>query len=523
MASSYNFDMPTQGRSIIKVIGVGGGGSNAVNHMFKQGIKDVEFVVCNTDKQALLASPVPTKMSIGDNLTEGLGAGANPERGRSAALESKEEIRELLNQGTKMVFITAGMGGGTGTGAAPVIAQVARELGILTVGIVTAPYKFEGPKKREAAEKGIREMSENCDTVLVILNEKIKEMYGSMPVSAAFAKANTVLTTAAKSIAEIITVTADVNVDFEDVKTVMKDSGAAVMGSAVTEGENRALRAAEEALSSPLLNNTDIFGAQKILLSIMSGQDAELEMDELSEITGFIQEKAGEGADVIFGHGIDAELGSSIRVTVIATGFTRDASVLTHPASTSGRAAAPQLEVYPCAVPAVVEAPVPTMTAMPAGVQVTASIAADLMPVAAAATAEGAASAAATPADEPARVTYGLDQPGPAAAPESAGQSTRSGPAAEPTIVRRPAGLHSDEVRFAAQSEDRRRRLRELSAGTDVTSEEFKQQMEQPAYLRRHVALDQTAPSAERKISRFSLSDDNELLGDNRFLHDNVD
>ena len=508
MASSYKFDVPTQERSIIKVIGVGGGGSNAVNHMFNQGIKGVEFVVCNTDKQALLASPVTTKMSLGDNLTEGLGAGANPERGRSAALESKEEIRELLNQGTKMVFITAGMGGGTGTGAAPVIAQVARELGILTVGIVTAPYKFEGPKKREAAEKGIREMSENCDTVLVILNEKIKEMYGAMAVRAAFAKANSVLTTAAKSIAEIITVNAEVHVDFEDVKTVMKDSGAAVMGSAVTEGENRARRAAEEALSSPLLNNTDIFGAQRILLSIMSGEDGELEMDELDEITTFIQEKAGETADVIFGHGIDPELGASIRVTVIATGFTRDASVLTPPAA---RAAVPAVALYQTATPEPAFNPVmlisPTL-AEPVRAEPVPTV--EALPVAAA------------PAEEPNRVTYGLDHPVPAgAAPELAAQPSRATP--EPSMVRRPNGLQPDEARFAAQGEERRRRLRELSAGTDVSSEEFKQQMEQPAYQRRQVALDQSAPSPERKISRFSLSDDNELLGDNRFLHDNVD
>ena len=525
MAASYKFDIPTQGRSIIKVIGVGGGGSNAVNHMFLQGIKDVEFVVCNTDKQALQASPVPTKMSLGDSLTEGLGAGANPERGRAAAIESKEEIRELLNQGTKMVFITAGMGGGTGTGAAPVIAQVARELGILTVGIVTAPYRFEGPKKREAAERGIREMSDHCDTVLVILNEKIKEMYGAMAVRAAFAKANSVLTTAAKSIAEIITVNSDVNVDFEDVKTVMKDSGAAVMGSAVTEGENRARRAAEEALSSPLLNNTDIFGAQRILLSITSGESAELEMDELDEITQFIQQKAGEDADVIFGNGIDPELGSQIRVTVIATGFTRDASVLAQQPH-GARTAAPVPELYttaPVAEP--VSASAAALSAVaPSALHPVMQIQPQVVEAPAAAPVVAAAPDAA-PADEPTRVTYGLDQPMPAAATpaEPAAAPLRTGPAPEPTIVRRPAGLHSDEVRFAAHSEERRRRLRDLSASTDVSSDEFKQQMEQPAYLRRQVALDQSAPGPERKISRFSLSDDNELLGDNRFLHDNVD
>ncbi len=514
MASSYKFDIPKQSTSIIKVIGVGGGGSNAVNHMFNQGIKDVEFVVCNTDRQALLASPVPNKMSIGENLTEGLGAGANPERGKSAAIESKEEIRELLNQGTKMVFITAGMGGGTGTGAAPVIAQVARELGILTVGIVTAPYKFEGPKKREAAENGIREMRESCDTVLVILNEKIKEMYGSMPIRAAFAKANTVLTTAAKSIAEIITVTADVNVDFEDVKTVMKNSGAAVMGSAVAEGENRALRAAEEALSSPLLNNTDIFGAQKILLSIMSGEEAELEMDELTEITEYIQQKAGEEAEVIFGHGIDADLGAAIRVTVIATGFPREAGVVGNRPST--RAAAPQLDAFG----AQVMADAATVAAAPpvaAPVPMPQPVVENDYAVAASATEAPVAG------DAPRAVTtFGLDYPAPAPTDVPAAPA-RSGPVPDPSLVRRPNGLQPDEARFAGQAEDRRRRLRELSNGADVTSEEFKQKMDMPAYLRRNIALDQSSPGAERKISRFSLTDDNELLGDNRFLHDNVD
>ena len=326
---NYKFDIPAQSKSIIKVIGVGGGGSNAVNHMFSQGIKDVEFVICNTDKQALASSTVPNRLQIGLDLTEGLGAGANPERGKQAAIESREQIRELLSNGTKMLFITAGMGGGTGTGAAPVIAKVAKELGILTVGIVTAPFMFEGKKKRQQAELGIKELSENCDTVLVILNDKLREIYGNLPIRSAFAKADNVLSTAAKSIAEIITVTADVNVDFEDVKTVMKDSGAAVMGSSITEGENRARRAAEEALASPLLNNTDIHGAQRILLSIMSGDQAELEMDELTEITECIQDKAGQNAEVIFGHGIDATLGQSIRVTVIATGFAREAHTIT--------------------------------------------------------------------------------------------------------------------------------------------------------------------------------------------------
>ncbi len=317
----YKFDIPMHHKSIIKVIGVGGGGSNAVNHMYNQGIKDVEFIVSNTDSQALNGSPIPNKLQLGVTLTEGLGAGANPEVGKNAAIESKEDIRELLSDDTKMVFITAGMGGGTGTGAAPVIAKVAKELDILTVGIVTVPFAFEGKKKMIAAENGIQELKENCDTVLVILNDNLREIYGNLSITKAFLQADNILLTAAKGIAEIITVPGYVNVDFEDVKATMKDSGAAIMGSAETEGENRALKAAEQAISSPLLDNKDITGAEKILLSIISGEEAELQMDELSEITNFIQEKAGDDAQVIFGHGNDAELGSAIRVTVIATGF----------------------------------------------------------------------------------------------------------------------------------------------------------------------------------------------------------
>ncbi len=502
---NFTFDIPTQSRSIIKVIGVGGGGSNAVKHMHKQGIKDVEFIICNTDRQALESSTVPNKLQIGVDLTEGLGAGAKPERGRQAAMESREQIRELLSNGTKMLFITAGMGGGTGTGAAPVIAQVAQELNILTVGIVTAPFLFEGKKKRDQAEQGIKELSEHCDTVLVILNDKLRQLYGNLTMGQAFAKADTVLTTAAKSIAEIITVTADVNVDFEDVKTVMKDSGAAVMGSSVTEGENRARRAAEEALNSPLLNNTDIQGAQKILLSIMSGDQAELEMDELSEITEYIQGKAGEDAEMIFGHGTDDTLGQSIRVTVIATGFAREA----HTISTSGQ---------PDAAPAPVAAtPVPEPQAS-APEPAQASQVAPKVPT------------FTTPAaPEPARVTYELNGPatpnaqtGLAGAPITApgdpvllsGQGQGVGP--QSTAPRpRPAMLE-------AQAEERRRRLQQLSQSQGL-SPEATTHLDTPAYLRRGQKLEPVTPSSAQNISRFNLSDDNELLGDNRFLHDNVD
>ena len=318
---TYSFDLPPQHKSIIKVIGVGGGGSNAVNHMYNQGIKDVEFFVCNTDLQALHSSPVPNKIQIGTNLTQGLGAGANPEKGKNAAIESKEDIRDVLSEDTRMLFITAGMGGGTGTGAAPEIAKVAKELGILTVGIVTQPFGFEGRKKIKLAEQGLADLRENCDTVLVILNDKLREVYSNLTLSNAFAQADNVLTTAAKSIAEIITLPGYINVDFEDVKTVMANSGAAVMGSARAEGDQRSRRAAEMALSSPLLDNVNIRGAQKILLSIKSGNKKEIQMEELDEITSFIHDECGQDAEMIFGHGMDEELQESVMVTVIATGF----------------------------------------------------------------------------------------------------------------------------------------------------------------------------------------------------------
>jgi cell division protein FtsZ len=315
------FDLPeNEESSIIKVIGVGGGGSNAVNHMFKQGIKGVDFIVCNTDKQALQKSPVTHKIQLGNALTKGLGAGAKPEVGRDSALESIDEIKNLLKGNTEMVFITAGLGGGTGTGAAPVIASIAKELGILTVGIVTIPFSFEGKKRREQAEKGLEEMKKYVDTLIVIGNDKLREIYGSLKMTEAFAHADNVLTSAAKSIAEIISLHMHVNVDFNDVKTVMQDSGVAIMGSAIASGEKRALRAVEQALISPLLNDNDISGARHVLLNIMSGSD-DIEMDEFGEITDFIQEAAGGTAELITGYGTDPSLGDNVSVTIIATGF----------------------------------------------------------------------------------------------------------------------------------------------------------------------------------------------------------
>lgn len=314
------FDIPKDQSSIIKVIGVGGGGGNAVNHMYNQGIKGVDFIICNTDRQALDVSPVPFKIQLGPSLTEGRGAGSIPEIGMNAATENIDDIKELLSKNAKMVFVTAGMGGGTGTGAAPVIARVARELGILTVGIVTVPFNFEGRKRRQQAEEGLENMRDNVDTLLVINNERLREISGNLTLGNAFAQADDVLTTAAKGIAEVISVTGAINVDFNDVNTVMKDSGVAIMGSAKAEGEDRAISAVQDALNSPLLNDNDIAGAKYVLLNITYG-DKEVLMDEISDITDYIQDEAGSTADVIWGHGYDETLGDSLSVTLIATGF----------------------------------------------------------------------------------------------------------------------------------------------------------------------------------------------------------
>ena len=318
-----NFNLPKEGSSIIKVIGVGGGGSNAVNHMYKQGIKGVDFVVCNTDQQALDTSPVPKKIALGSSLTEGRGAGAQAEVGRNAAIENLDDIKEILEGDTKMVFITAGMGGGTGTGAAPIIAEAAKELGILTVGIVTVPFTFEGKKRKLQAELGLEELKRHVDTVLIICNDKLREMYGNLKLGEAFSQADDVLSIAAKGIAEIITIEGYVNVDFEDVRTVMTNSGVAIMGSATTSGPDRATKAVEQALASPLLNDNNIFGASNILLYISSGKD-EVTMDEVAEITDYIQEEAGMDADVIWGNGTDMDLEDKLTLTIIATGFSGD-------------------------------------------------------------------------------------------------------------------------------------------------------------------------------------------------------
>jgi len=562
MENKYKFDLPKHKKSIIKVIGVGGGGSNAVNHMFNQGIKDVEFVVCNTDAQALNSSPVPNKLQIGINLTNGLGAGANPERGKNAALESKDEIRTLLEDNTKMVFVTAGMGGGTGTGAAPVLAKIAKDMDILTVGIVTAPFAFEGKKKMAQAELGIKELKENCDTVLVILNDKLREIYGNLSISDAFAQADNILTTAAKGIAEIITVPGYVNVDFEDVRTVMYKSGAAVMGSAMADGENRARRAAEHAISSPLLNNQDINGAQKILLSITSGEQAELQMDELSEITEFIQEMAGPDAEVIFGHGIDAGLGNNISVTVIATGF--DDSY-TKPIVKEGKKvfdleSTRQIPLFDARkdgpLPKIIEPLLQSSVEeekdeIESEEQVTDleidenQIKMDLEIEEEIELEDENETTLEDEAEEDESKEL-VEVPN---IPQEEKEFDR-GFFFEKRVVEEEedeAGLFEDEEIFKIdetaeeelneegilelkakkeflqkQAKERVEKLRGIS-GHDLDTDAFKEKLDVPAYLRKKIIFEKVPHSSESNISRYNLNDENQILGNNRFLHDNVD
>ncbi len=323
MTDLLPFDLEKQKSSIIKVIGVGGGGGNAVNYMYEKGITNVDFLVSNTDEQVLLKSPVPTKIHLGRTLTEGLGAGNQPQRGKEAAIESLDDIKAAFGDNTKMVFITAGMGGGTGTGAAPVIAETAQELGILTVGIVTIPFEFEGNLRINQAVEGVKEMSKHVDSLIVINNERLREIYGNFGLKDAFSKADDVLTVAVKGIAEIITKEGYINVDFADVNTVMRNSGVAIMGRAETEGEGRATQAIEEALNSPLLSSNDINGTKNILINMTHGEE-ELTTDELYDITSHAQEAAGKNANLIWGLNQDESLGKKINVTVIATGFQTD-------------------------------------------------------------------------------------------------------------------------------------------------------------------------------------------------------
>lgn len=552
------FDLPkhetTQAASIIKVIGVGGGGSNAVNHMYLQGIAGVDFIVCNTDCQALELSPVPYKIQLGPNLTEGRGAGMIPEVGMNAAMENIQEIRELLSKDTKMVFVTAGMGGGTGTGAAPVIAQVAKDLGILTVGIVTVPFNFEGRKRRQQAEEGLERMRQNVDTLLIINNERLREFGKNMSLSEAFSHADDVLTVAAKGIAEVISVTGAINVDFNDVNTVMRNSGHAIMGSAMAAGENRAVLAVKEALTSPLLYDNDINGARYVLLNITYG-DREVMMDEITDITDYIQEAAGSTADVIWGHGHDASLGDQLSLTIIATGFTsspltgfekspertvvvleedqkQEITVpLTSPfeslasASTQDNAAEPFLKQVetPLANPFhATEQPIDAVSATAKKTYNLYDEKEEALPAQTAMSWEvfdvQAESEQATSATEPIQeVTFSQPQP----------------------IVKHV--LEDDSVqrvemetpkRILSPEEQQRKVQERVSRIQEFTSKlqkpdgllEFENE---PAFVRRNIQLHQQTPSTQEQISRFGVGTDVNgqptLRNGNNFLHDNVD
>jgi cell division protein FtsZ len=545
--TAYKFDLPKHHKSIIKVIGIGGGGSNAVNHMFLQGIKDVEFVVCNTDLQALNSSPVNHKLQIGANLTEGLGCGANPEVGRAAALESKDQIREMLT-GTKMVFVTAGMGGGTGTGAAPVLAKIAKDMDILTVGIVTVPFSFEGKKKMAQAQIGINELRASCDTVLVILNDKLREIYGNLAIGQAFAEADNILTTAAKGIAEIITLAGYVNVDFQDVRTVMLDAGAAVMGSAETRGESRAIKAAQQALASPLLDNRDIMGAERILLSIISGEEAELQMDELTQITECIQQQAGVEAEVIFGHGVDPTLGDRIRVTVIATGFAADQQDVAGVEENVQDLDKTQAMLFTVQDDKVshrtqeIELKVKNDKDKPVLSEEKPKEPPADRPVLKKPEEKPKVKEEKQKEEKEGPRTYMFDLFEKNDLETKKQESTQEAEHEDESLFQdddefeSSSEISSDQVineegmmeyrrtkeRLQQQARERREKLK-ASKKKEMTKEEFNEKWTLPAYLRRGVKMDNVPHSSEPYISRYNLNDDNSLLGNNKFLHDNVD
>lgn len=528
---NMEFDLPKDQSSIIKVIGVGGGGGNAVNHMYNQGIKGVDFVICNTDQQALDISPVPIKMQLGASLTEGRGAGAIPEIGKNAAIENIDDIKEVLSMNTKMVFITAGMGGGTGTGAAPVIAKVAKEMGILTVGIVTVPFGFEGRKRKLQAEEGLEQMRNNVDTLLIINNDRLREMFGNLSLGNAFAQADDVLATAAKGIAEVISVTGMINVDFNDVNTVMRDSGVAIMGSAVAEGENRAIEAVQDALSSPLLNDNNIEGAKYVLLNITYGAK-EILMDEIGEITDYIQDEAGATADVIWGHGYDETLGEGISVTIIATGF--NSSPIT------GFEKEPEKKVVSLDdenVPTMISRPIETPTQKNEWVD-------EKKEEIVAEEAEDEPFLKEAPAaEEQAEINWSFSSE--AAPTKDKTETPVNEEKEEKEVVRHfltddleekveMTDKPEEQVTSVLSQEEQQERARErmeriqaytakLKSSTGISDLE-----KEPAYKRKNIQIDDVPHSSEESMSKFTLSEDQDgekggLRENNSFLHDNVD
>ncbi len=539
------FDIPKENSSDIKVIGVGGGGSNAVNHMFNQGIQGVDFIICNTDRQALDISPVPYKIQLGTELTEGRGAGMKPEVGENAALENLEDIRELLSQNTKMLFVTAGMGGGTGTGAGPVIAQIAKDLGILTVGIVTVPFNFEGKKRRIQAEAGLERMRQNVDSLLIISNERLRDFGKNMALTAAFAHADDILTVAAKGIAELISRTGLINTDFNDVNTVLRDSGHAIMGSAQAEGDDRAMEAVTAALASPLLNDNDINGANYILLNISYSKSNEITMDEMGEITDYVQEEAGSTADVIFGVGEDEALGDKLSVTIIATGFATSEDLIVP----LGKPAERIITTLEDAATKEIKQPLEN--------PITASINNDEETVAEdepfvktidPVSAEDSISELGNEDANEVKVFHDLNEEesdnneqkneGPIAweisetiVPENLNENdTQPDLFAETEVVKHQLDDDlEDEVKPTAEdhqkmTQDRVSKIQEhtsrLKNAEGITDYE-----KEPAFKRRSLFLDNSKPS-ESKPSRFGLSEDEDGgsdLSDNSFLHDNVD
>jgi cell division protein FtsZ len=518
MTDMLKFDQPDEQAPIIKVIGVGGGGSNAVAYMHKQGIKGVDFYICNTDAQSLNKCDVPNKIRLG---TTGLGAGANPTVGRDAAIQIADEIRELISHNTSMLFITAGMGGGTGTGAAPVIAQIARELGILTVGIITKPFGFEGRKRELQAIAGIEELKKYVDTTLIICNDKLLDMQGDMKLSQAFGKADNVLAIAAKGIAEIITVTGRINVDFEDVKTVMQGSGKAIMGAGIASGPDRAVKAVEMALNSPLLDDTDIIGASNVLLYITSGKN-EISLEELNDITGYITTRTGEEANVIWGDGVDDNLEDEISITLIATGFNRPVITKHNLEEVQNTFyTPPAVKVEPITEVRLVE-PIKPLTNTDEPVRLKPEVSVNSSPVT-------------LFTDNAEKQEIVTDKISLNTEPVEIKSFFRQdpefeivNPATEPQLST-PVYVHTPVEKPNIEQEDQRldriSKLKSLSH-KPISSSNMEEMERVPAYMRRNVDLPDASLSTESAVSRYTLGTDNDNksgLKENTFLHDNVD
>lgn len=531
-----------QNPSIIKVLGVGGGGSNAVNHMFKQGIEGVDFAICNTDVQALESSPVPIKIEIGNK--NGLGAGAKPEVGRAAAEESIDQLNELLSDdATQMLFITAGMGGGTGTGAAPVIAKLARDKNILTVGIVTLPFGFEGRRRKQQADIGINELKKHVDALLVISNDKLREQFGNLVLGEAFGQADNVLADAAKGIAELITVPGYINVDFEDVRTVLQNSGKAIMGSAKAEGENRAERAIEEAMNSPLLNDNEIAGATDILLYITTGSD-DITMDEITEITDYVQMESGNNAETIWGVGKDETLENNIGITIIATGFDRVAEKpvqkkIVHPLDENNKttSSTPQINKTPVT---------PDANDNKENIVYDNDVIDKVEIIEIKKTSAETIKSFNTNIDEP-KIIHTLNdiEESPAKEENTPTNTKETSPSAyirhsekpylslshtvsskisepEPTTKE----VATEDADISKNAAERINKLKGLSINLRSHKKVAKYENE-PAYVRKQVQLDETDYSAESSVSRYTLGEDSKnqpiIKSDNSFLHDNVD